>query len=54
MSKKKVDSAILEQIQKKKNSMPLGKVNSGKGCGGKPQSAKGTAMQHRSISHGNH
>ena len=46
MGKKKTDQ--------KKNSSSFGKVNFGKNFGGKPQSAKGTAVQHRSISHGNH
>ena len=54
MGKKKVEHNVFEQMNRKKNSIPFGKVNSGKGSGGKPQSAKGVATQHRSVSHGNH
>ena len=54
MGKKKVEHSVFEQMNRTKNSTPFGKVNSGKGSGGKPQSAKGVATQHRSVSHGNH
>lgn len=51
MSKKKTEHSLFDQMNRRKNSIPFDKVNTGSKTP-RPQAARGAVTQHRSVSHG--